>query len=121
MQHLKESQDCPQCGERFVEFRKDTCFNHLIEAYDESGCRNDRSQEECRAIGERLNKERVFARFEYAEGDTYEGEWKKLRRDGKGKMFDLHGNYYEGDWKNNSMEGFGKMVFESGDIYEGEW
>jgi len=31
-------------------------------------------------------------------GGTYEGEWLKGKRDGKGKYIWPDGSYYEGDW-----------------------
>jgi len=86
MKHLPEGQDCPQCGERFIAFRKDTFFNNMIEAYDESGFERDQSQRRCRSISERLERERVFAHFKYENGDIYEGEWRKCRKDGRGKI-----------------------------------
>ena len=121
MFHLTGSQECPQCGVRFIEFRKNVFLNNIIEAYEESGNRKDRSQEECREIRERLEAERIFARFEYENGDIYEGEWKKCRKDGRGRMIWNSGNVYEGEWAKNEMEGSGRMMYKNGDSYEGNW
>jgi len=116
MQHLKGSQECPQCGERFVNFCRDTFLTNIIEAYEESEHQKERLQEEFQEISQRL-----FARFEYANGDVYEGEWRKCRRDGRGKMMFNNGDVYEGDWKEDVREGHGRLIYKNGDFYDGEF
>ena len=120
MRHLKRSQKCPQCGERFVEFRKNVFLNNLIEGYKESGYGIDRSREECRKLKKKLKK-RILARFEYANGDVYVGKWKKCRKDGEGKMIFWNGEVEEGCWKNGLKEGKGKFRFSNGSLYEGDF
>ena len=52
--------------------------------------------------------------------DTYEGDWKDDKRDGKGKM--KYGDFeYEGDWKDDKRDGKGIAKYLNGEIYEGEW
>jgi len=85
VQHLKGSQECPQCGQGFTELRKNVFLNNIIEAYEESGYRRDRTQEECKEMGKLLGTESFFSKFEYANGDIYEGELRKCRREGRGK------------------------------------
>ena len=121
MRHLRKSQECPDCRERFVEFRKNIFLNNLIEGYEESGYQRDRSEEECRKINEKLNTWRVFARFEYANGVVYVGKWKKCRKDGRGKMVFWNGDVYNGEWKNDYMEGKGKGIFADGNVYVGDF
>jgi hypothetical protein len=42
--------------------------------------------------------------------DTYEGQFKKGKPDGKGKYTWSNGNYYDGDWKDGKKAGKGSMV-----------
>ena len=52
---------------------------------------------------------------------TYEGDWRKGLRHGKGVMKFKSGGVYEGDFKNGYKSGWGKMTYPSGNYYEGEW
>jgi hypothetical protein len=55
----------------------------------------------------------------------YLGEWKKDKKNGKGKMIyakgDVYEGVYEGDWVNDMKHGKGIMQYKNGDIYEGDW
>ena len=80
-------------------------MNYLLEAHEENDFRKDRTKEECKELEKRLNLETVFAKFEDDNGDIYEGEWRKCKKDGKETMQHMNGNIYEGDWKNGKREG----------------
>ena len=108
--HLASSQTCPECDQECEDFRKDVFLNNIIEAYEESGYKKDTDEKE------RLLGERIFIRFEFSNGEFYEGEWKKFRKDGKGKFLFKNGDYYTGDWKNNQREGKGKIQFNNGEL-----
>eukprot|EP00824_Muranothrix_gubernata_P009735 TRINITY_DN22441_c0_g1_i1.p1 TRINITY_DN22441_c0_g1~~TRINITY_DN22441_c0_g1_i1.p1 ORF type:complete len:393 (+),score=76.77 TRINITY_DN22441_c0_g1_i1:41-1180(+) len=54
-------------------------------------------------------------------GDTYEGDWKKGKRDGRGKMEYSDGEIYDGDWRDNKPHGNGCHRYEDGSTYVGEW
>lgn len=58
----------------------------------------------------------------YANGDRYEGEWKRGARDGYG-MYINHagGQTYRGCWENGAVKGRGVARYPNGDRYEGEW
>lgn len=56
----------------------------------------------------------------YPNGDYYEGEMKKGKPDGLGKMIYINGDVYEGYWSNGSLRR-GKMSYANGDVYEGGW
>jgi len=120
MHYLQASQDCPECGERLESFRKNKSLNYIFEVYEESGERKDRPPEECKEIEERLKTEKILIKFEYENGDIYEGEWRKGRIDGSGKMEFIGGDLYEGEWKNDMMDGRGKNIYHNGNVYEGE-
>ena len=47
--------------------------------------------------------------MEYANGNVYEGDWKKGVRDGTGTMTYADGSKYTGDWKANKKSGFGTL------------
>lgn len=80
----------------------------------------------------------------YANGDVYDGEWKKGLKEGVGKMIYANGNTFEGqyqkgvksgegtftyadntvytgEFKNGLIAGRGKIVFPDGEWYEGEF
>ena len=52
---------------------------------------------------------------------TYEGDWKRGKKHGKGTYFFPNGDRFEGDWKRGKMHGQGTYLFSGGDKYVGEW
>lgn len=52
-------------------------------------------------------------------GETYEGDWYKNKRTGRGTMTFLDNEVYEGEFDENVMNGEGTMHFTSGDVYRG--
>ncbi|PRP86936.1 MORN repeat variant family protein [Planoprotostelium fungivorum] len=58
--------------------------------------------------------------FVASNGETYVGQWKMGKRDGKGiKVWD-DGREYTGDWSNNRRTGYGILTWKNGDVYMGE-
>jgi len=49
-----------------------------------------------------------------ATGDTYEGQWIKGIREGKGKFIWKDGKVYDGDYSNNKKHGFGTLTMYAG-------
>jgi hypothetical protein len=43
------------------------------------------------------------------------------RKSGYGTYFYANGDSYEGDWKHSSKEGFGVYTYKNGDFYKGRW
>ncbi len=37
----------------------------------------------------------------FVDGSFYDGEWKRDKSNGKGRLISANGNYYEGDWVDN--------------------
>nr|UMO80405.1 F-box domain containing protein [Pandoravirus aubagnensis] len=58
----------------------------------------------------------------YANGDRYEGEWKRSVRDGYG-VYTSHaaGLTYRGRWEDDVIRGRGIAHYSDGDSYDGEW
>jgi len=56
----------------------------------------------------------------YLSGDVYEGYWKDDMFNGQGKFIDRYG-IYEGEFKNGQQNGKGKLIYANGNIYEGEF
>jgi len=57
---------------------------------------------------------------ENMEGDSYEGEFKGDKRDGKGVVyFKKNGNKFDGDFKEGKLTGKGIFIWKNGDKYEG--
>ncbi|WP_298615241.1 leucine-rich repeat protein [uncultured Odoribacter sp.] len=56
----------------------------------------------------------------YPNGDVYEGEMRKGKPHGEGKMIYVSGDIYEGTWVNGFYKQ-GKKSYVDGNIYEGEW
>ena len=52
---------------------------------------------------------------------TYEGDWKRGKKHGKGIYYFTNRDRYEGDWKRGEMHGQGTYFFSGGDKYVGKW
>ena len=57
----------------------------------------------------------------YANGNVYDGQWLKDKKDGKGTMTYANGDIYDGQWLNDKKEGKGTMTYIDGNIYDGQW
>ena len=57
----------------------------------------------------------------FANGDRYEGNWKKGDIDGEGTKTFADGSVYSGHWKKGIFNGHGIYRFPNGDMIEGEW
>lgn len=89
--------------------------------------------------------ENGYGKYQFNNGDIYEGEWNNDKINGKGKYIYLDGSYNEGEFKENKLNGNGiyfdykndlkivgyfkdgklqngkvKYIYGSGDLYEGE-
>ena len=53
----------------------------------------------------------------YNNGDKYEGEWKKDKKEGEGVFIDRNGKY-EGEYKNDMKEGKGTIYYNNGNVYD---
>ena len=58
-----------------------------------------------------------FFKVRYADGETFEGYFKKNLAEGKGKYLFKSRNLYEGEYKNGKCHGFGKLYYANGDKY----
>jgi len=54
-------------------------------------------------------------------GDSYDGEWKEGKREGRGIYEFANGDSYDGEWKEDKPEGRGIQRWADGDYYDGEW
>lgn len=54
-------------------------------------------------------------------GETYDGEWYKGMRQGKGIWRGNNGESYDGEWRRGKAHGFGVHTWSNGDKYDGEW
>lgn len=63
------------------------------------------------------------ASVEYANGDTYVGEWHHGRREGLGRTSSYSGSskVYSGEWKAGTREGVGTLEYPNGERYVGEF
>ena len=62
-----------------------------------------------------------FGILYYADGSIYEGNFKKSKCHGKGRLINSDGDVYEGDWMDGMVHGEGKYRIKNGPIYVGEW
>lgn len=60
-------------------------------------------------------------RFEYSNGDIYEGSFLLGLRSGYGVMHYADGSVFEGNWLSDKRSGFGKMNWQDGISYCGDW
>lgn len=68
-----------------------------------------------------VSEELVFSRYTYANGNVYDGTWKKNMKHGKGTFKCVNGDKYIGDWVDDQMHGKGTYYSNNGDRYEGMW
>ena len=58
----------------------------------------------------------------FANGDRYEGDWKKGNIDGEGTYSYAQGGYtYTGHFKKGFVQGHGTFRFNNGNVMEGDW
>ena len=60
-----------------------------------------------------------IGKFQYKNGDLYDGEWRDNKFHGRGKLTMSSGTIYEGNFENNKMHGHGSFTFANGDKYTG--
>lgn len=54
-------------------------------------------------------------------GNSYEGDWNKDKRDGRGIARYSSGDVYDGEWTRGKRQGHGIMYIAAGDTYIGGW
>lgn len=59
--------------------------------------------------------------IKYPDGAMYDGEWKDDLRDGYGKYIYADGTSFQGEWKRGCRHGKGICVYSDGNTYEGDW
>ena len=67
---------------------------------------------------ERPDGEGVFV---FADGASYQGQWKRGRRHGQGQERGREGDVYTGGWREDARHGFGLLEYANGSRYEGGW
>lgn len=60
-------------------------------------------------------------KYTYADGATYDGDWKDGMRHGHGLCIWQNGSKYDGEWKDDKRHGRGLNTHHNGGIYNGEW
>ena len=63
-----------------------------------------------------------IGRYEYNNGDVYEGEFRYRKPSGEGKMTYADGSYWEGEYENGEpIYGSGTIKYDNGSVYEGDY
>lgn len=57
----------------------------------------------------------------FANGDYYDGEWRRGLQNGHGRYQWRNGNHYIGKWRNGKINGNGTMIWSNGKRYDGYW
>ncbi len=57
----------------------------------------------------------------FSKGDSYSGNWRNGKAEGKGILKYVDGNRYSGDWRDGKADGQGTMNYADGTKYVGEW
>ncbi|MCH1548312.1 MAG: retroviral-like aspartic protease family protein [Flavobacteriaceae bacterium] len=65
------------------------------------------------------NKRDGYGIMIFNNGVTFEGNFKKDVKEGKGKITFIDGSFYNGEWINDKREGLGVFMKPNGDAYEG--
>lgn len=72
-------------------------------------------------IGNYSNPTKTVGKWEYSNGDKYEGQLQNSQRSGKGTMMWRNGDIYKGDWVQNLPQGRGIYIYITGESYVGSW
>ena len=59
--------------------------------------------------------------YTWNNGEVYDGEWKDALKHGDGIWKGINGDSYIGEWQFSKADGYGVHVWKTGDRYEGEW
>jgi|LSQX01.1.fsa_nt_gb hypothetical protein len=65
--------------------------------------------------------ERKSGTMYYTNGEIYNGDWSKVKRNGLGKLTYTNGDIWDGFWIDDKREGKGKLIRKDGDVFEGFW
>ena len=109
--------------------RRVTVFCKTCKTLEDCGPPNDLQKEiyHCKTRGgDCKNNQEVVVTLKqhsatYWNKDTYRGEFKNGKQDGKGTYTWANGDRYEGEFKNGFEDGKGTFTWADGDKYEGEW
>jgi hypothetical protein len=66
------------------------------------------------------NCDKGFGKYVYADGNYYEGNFKKGQYEGKGTFVYSYGGSYTGDFKDGQQMGIGKITKANGTYWEGQ-
>ena len=56
----------------------------------------------------------------YKNGNKYEGEWKKSKKEGKGIYYYKNGNIYDGEFKDGKKEGNCRFYYSKLNTYQNQ-
>ena len=59
--------------------------------------------------------------YSWANGETYDGQWKNGSKNGYGIWDGLNCDKYMGEWKDNKFHGQGIYTHPNGTVEDGEW
>ena len=62
-----------------------------------------------------------YGRYNWANGNFYDGEYQNDMRNGKGKLASANGDFYSGEFQYNKIHGYGKLTWANGEIYDGDF
>jgi len=112
------SQVCPQCGLTFYEFRRNAALNNIAEELE--NILNSKRQK--KELDDTIYQNKIYIqKFEYANGDIYQGYFRELKREGKGKLISRNDDVYQGDFLKNFRHGKGRTIFADGEIHQGNY
>ena len=60
-------------------------------------------------------------KYVWADGDVYEGDWERDKRNADGECSYSNGDLYVGQWQDDLRHGWGRLVWADGNTYEGGW
>ena len=118
---------CPVCNpknfaaweERIRKTREDKNNNLARLAIEQEALQAIADEDKARAAA--IAKQDSLTKFEYSNGDVYEGDLLLGERHGSGKMIYADGSVYEGEWKHDMYDGKGMKDWCDGITYVGEW
>ena len=106
--------------EKEIELSEELNANFLIEISTKENLNINKLIDKCiksiKDLDENING--IFKK-EYNNGNIYDGNFIKGKKNGFGKMFFKSGNIYEGNCENDIQNGKGIVYYKNGDIYNG--
>jgi len=116
MNLLQTSQKCPICRQIFKDFKRNPLMNDICQYYHNQYPGEEISQ----GIKQEKDDEVMELKFEDRDGNIYNGQWKRSKKNGEGVLHFNTQDVFTGLFNDDSMQE-GTMKYSDGSVYQGSW